>query len=215
MDVPLTIHRPDGASETIMLTCRIDTAEEVGYFKRRRRAALRAAQPWPKRPDAGGTRDPWRRGLPGHAVAMARNNIWANHRLLTACKALTPEEFAAPRTSFFPSLRATLNHILWVDLYYIDALHHDPTVLAGATTTRSRIFPTPATLYDAPDRQRPAAAGLLLSARPTRVSPRGCRLPRPQPHAAAVQRDFHPGTSLPAPGRTIAARPMRCWPAPG
>ena len=33
MDVPLTIHRPDGASETIMLTCRIDTAEEVGYFK--------------------------------------------------------------------------------------------------------------------------------------------------------------------------------------
>lgn len=68
-------------------------------------------------------------GLPGHAVAMARNNIWANHRLLTACKALTPEEFAAPRTSFFPSLRATLNHILWVDLYYIDALHRDPTVL--------------------------------------------------------------------------------------
>jgi len=33
MDVPLTIHRPDGASETITLTCRIDTAEEVGYFK--------------------------------------------------------------------------------------------------------------------------------------------------------------------------------------
>ena len=68
-------------------------------------------------------------GLPGHAVAMARNNIWANHRLLTACKALTPEEFAAKRTSFFPSLRATLNHILWVDIYYIDALHRDPTVL--------------------------------------------------------------------------------------
>jgi aconitate hydratase len=33
MDVPLTIHRPDGASETVTLTCRIDTAEEVGYFK--------------------------------------------------------------------------------------------------------------------------------------------------------------------------------------
>ena len=47
----------------------------------------------------------------------------------TACKALTPDEFAAPRTGFFPSLRATLNHILWVDVYYIDALHRDPTVL--------------------------------------------------------------------------------------
>ena len=66
----------------------------------------------------------------GHFVAMARNNAWANHRLLTACKALTPEEFAATRTSFFPSLRATLNHILWVDTYYIDALERDPTVLA-------------------------------------------------------------------------------------
>ena len=68
-------------------------------------------------------------GLAGHFVAMARNNIWSNHRLLTACKALTPAEFAAPRTSFFPSLRATLNHILWVDTYYIDALERDPTVL--------------------------------------------------------------------------------------
>lgn len=68
-------------------------------------------------------------GLAGHFVAMARNNIWSNHRLLTACKALTPPEFAAPRTSFFPSLRATLNHILWVDTYYIDALERDPTVL--------------------------------------------------------------------------------------
>ena len=60
--------------------------------------------------------------LAGHFVAMARNNAWANHRLLGACEALTPEEFAAPRTGFFPSLRATFNHILWVDQYYIDAL---------------------------------------------------------------------------------------------
>lgn len=68
-------------------------------------------------------------GLAGHVVAMARNNIWANHRLLSACKPLTQAEFAEKRTSFFPSLRATLNHILWVDTYYIDALLRDPTVL--------------------------------------------------------------------------------------
>jgi uncharacterized damage-inducible protein DinB len=61
-------------------------------------------------------------GLVGHVVAMAQNNAWANHRLLLACEALTPEEFAAPRTSFFPSLRLTFNHILDVDLYYIAAL---------------------------------------------------------------------------------------------
>ena len=67
--------------------------------------------------------------LAQHFVAMARNNAWANHRLLGACAALTDGEFAAPRTSFFPSLRATLNPVLWVDTYYIDALGRDPTVL--------------------------------------------------------------------------------------
>ncbi len=54
--------------------------------------------------------------------AMAYNNGWANHRLLAACAALPPDEFTAPRTGFFPSLRATLNHILIIDRFYIDAL---------------------------------------------------------------------------------------------
>ena len=53
---------------------------------------------------------------------MARNNAWSNHRLLTACAALSQEEFEAPRVSFFPSLTSTLNHILFVDRYYLDAL---------------------------------------------------------------------------------------------
>lgn len=54
--------------------------------------------------------------------AMARNNAWANHRLLKACEALDAEAFAAPRTGFFPSLRATLNHILIIDWFYVDAM---------------------------------------------------------------------------------------------
>ena len=54
--------------------------------------------------------------------AMAHNNAWANHRLLAACAALSPEEFSARRTGFFPSLRATLNHILIIDHFYIDAI---------------------------------------------------------------------------------------------
>jgi uncharacterized damage-inducible protein DinB len=61
-------------------------------------------------------------GLLRHFRAMARNNAWSNDRLLSACCELTPAEFAAARTSFFPSLRATLNHTLAVDLYYLDAL---------------------------------------------------------------------------------------------
>ena len=54
--------------------------------------------------------------------AMAYNNAWANHRLLGACARLTQEEFEAPRTGFFPSLKATLNHILVIDWFYVDGL---------------------------------------------------------------------------------------------
>jgi uncharacterized damage-inducible protein DinB len=54
--------------------------------------------------------------------AMAFNNAWANHRLLAACAGLTQEEFEAARTGFFPSLKATLNHILIVDWFYVDGL---------------------------------------------------------------------------------------------
>jgi uncharacterized damage-inducible protein DinB len=60
--------------------------------------------------------------LAGMMRAMAYNNAWSNHRLLAACAALSPQEFAAPRTGFFPSLQATLNHILVIDWFYVDAL---------------------------------------------------------------------------------------------
>lgn len=54
--------------------------------------------------------------------AFAHNNAWANHRLLTACAALSQQEFEAARTGFFPSLQLTLNHIYVIDLFYVDAL---------------------------------------------------------------------------------------------
>jgi uncharacterized damage-inducible protein DinB len=49
-------------------------------------------------------------------------NLWSNHRLLTACARLSEQAFHARRSSFFPSIHATLNHLLIVDAYYIDAL---------------------------------------------------------------------------------------------
>ena len=58
-----------------------------------------------------------------HFRTLARGNRLANHRLHGACGKLTHEEFKAARTSFFPSLWATLNHILIVDWYYIAALY--------------------------------------------------------------------------------------------
>ncbi len=73
-------------------------------------------------------------------ATMARNNAWANARLHEAVRALPEGGFDAPREGFFPSLRATLNHILMCDLYYTDAVeengrgdaaYRDPVDYAG------------------------------------------------------------------------------------
>jgi uncharacterized damage-inducible protein DinB len=53
---------------------------------------------------------------------LAYNNALANHRLHASCALLQPGEFDAPRVSVFPSIKATLNHILTVDWFYVDAL---------------------------------------------------------------------------------------------
>ena len=54
--------------------------------------------------------------------AMAVNNACANERLLRACSTLDQGDFEARRTGFFPSIKLTLNHILIVDWFYLDAL---------------------------------------------------------------------------------------------
>lgn len=54
---------------------------------------------------------------------QAHANRLANHRLHGAMAALSREDFQATRTGFFPSLAATLNHVLAVDLYYVGALY--------------------------------------------------------------------------------------------
>ncbi len=58
-------------------------------------------------------------------LIQARANRLANRRLLAAVGELPPADFHAPRTSFFPSLALTLNHVLNVDHYYIAALQGD------------------------------------------------------------------------------------------
>ncbi|MEQ8859717.1 MAG: DinB family protein [Pseudomonadales bacterium] len=54
--------------------------------------------------------------------AQAYNNAWANHRLLSACRGLDAQTLAAKRTSFFPTIVHTLNHILTVDWFYVSSL---------------------------------------------------------------------------------------------
>ena len=56
---------------------------------------------------------------------QARANRLANRRLHAALASLTRDDFHCARTGYFPSLAATLNHILAVDLYYVGALQRD------------------------------------------------------------------------------------------
>src|SRR3954471_11546485 len=54
---------------------------------------------------------------------MGINNEWANLRLHRAVATLDDAAYRATnRTSFFPSIQGTLVHILFVDIYYLDAL---------------------------------------------------------------------------------------------
>ncbi|MGH7051705.1 MAG: DinB family protein [Acetobacteraceae bacterium] len=108
--------------------------------------------------------------LVDHWRAMARYNAWANARLNQACAQLTLEEFAAERTSFFPSLQRTLNHILIVDRNYLA----DLTGRGRTIVTSEILFPNIAGLADAQaevDRQLIVFCDGLETAAVARVVP--------------------------------------------
>ncbi|WP_331374654.1 DinB family protein [Sinorhizobium chiapasense] len=68
---------------------------------------------------------------------LARNARLANARLDRACMALNPGEWEASRTSFFPSLKETMVHLLNADRYYIDTLRGERRGLARPPGSRA------------------------------------------------------------------------------
>ena len=102
---------------------------------------------------------------------LSANNRLANRRLAAAVAALKPGEWDAPRTSFFPSLRATLNHIYLVDRFYIDALQGGTL---GVSVFKIAIpFPDPEPLAAAQDALDCSVIALIHAApdlaRPVRI----------------------------------------------
>ncbi len=95
---------------------------------------------------------------------LARNNLLANRRLANAVAALGPGEWQAPRTGFFPSLCATLNHIYTVDLFYIDALHGG--TLGHAAFADREPFPDPTALATAQKAMDARVLSLVLGLMP-------------------------------------------------
>ena len=95
--------------------------------------------------------------LVGSFRAMAYNNAWANHRLLAACAQMTQAELEAPRTSFFPAIRATLNHILMIDWFYVDSLE------GGWLGPKAWADPTPCATVAALQREQAAVDRRLIA----------------------------------------------------
>lgn len=121
--------------------------------------------------------------LAGQYRIQARANRLANHRLHGAMAALAPAEFHAPRVSFFPSLAATLNHILAVDEYYIGALHGEP----GLPLKYERFVPAQ-TLPELAGRQR--ASDERLIAWCEALTDAGCAARVDMDRGEHVQRDL-------------------------
>jgi uncharacterized damage-inducible protein DinB len=92
--------------------------------------------------------------LAAHFRAMARNNAWANDRLLEACEALDTSAFCARRTSFFPSISGTLNHNYVVDQFYIAALEEAGRGAAVFDATPEFVEATPLRAAQAVSDQR-------------------------------------------------------------
>jgi uncharacterized damage-inducible protein DinB len=68
--------------------------------------------------------------IAGLLRVQAYANRLANRRLQGALKNLSTAELHARRTSFFPTIIGTLNHLLAVDHFYLAALHGEPDMAA-------------------------------------------------------------------------------------
>ena len=93
--------------------------------------------------------------LQHHRLAAHANRL-ANRRLHEALAGLAPAAFDAPRTGFFPSLAGTLNHVLAVDGYYLDALEGVPDMAA-----RYDAFEPARTAAELAERQRASDERLM------------------------------------------------------
>lgn len=63
---------------------------------------------------------------PDHLRTLARYNRWANGRLYAACARVGQAELAQPRSSFFGSILATLNHGLVGDRLWMGRFQGTP-----------------------------------------------------------------------------------------
>ena len=85
---------------------------------------------------------------------------WVNQRILQAALQVTPEQFTAPNTSSYGSLRGTLVHTLRAEMIWRRRLQGDPMPTGLPTETD---FPTPQSLAAAWEAEQPLMRAYLDS----------------------------------------------------
>lgn len=63
---------------------------------------------------------------PEYCVAMAEYNLWQNDSLLETSRKLKPGEFERDLGLFFGSMSKTWNHLILMDLAWLDRFHSRP-----------------------------------------------------------------------------------------
>jgi len=135
---------------------------------------------------------------------MARNNAWANLRLHRAVAQLDEAAFRQDgRTSFFPSFRGTLGHILFVDLFYVDALEDGG--VGRAIWDDDERFARDGTFEELRVRQRAVDQRLIAFTEALRV-PADLDVEVRMPRRDGVQRDTRANTLLHLYGHQIHHR---------
>jgi uncharacterized damage-inducible protein DinB len=76
----------------------------------------------------------------GFVRRMARYNRWQNENLYGAASVLTDEDRKADRGSFFKSIHATLNHLIWADHIWMSRFSKDWSPLEGGIGTPTQVL---------------------------------------------------------------------------
>lgn len=79
---------------------------------------------------------------PDYVQMMARYNAWQNKQLFVTLDVMSAEELTKERGAFFGSIHATLNHLLWGDMLWLNRFDPSTPSPIGDPTDSKSLYAT-------------------------------------------------------------------------
>lgn len=79
---------------------------------------------------------------PAYVQMMARYNTWQNKQLFITLDVMSAEKLTKDRGAFFGSIHATLNHLLWGDMLWLNRFDPSTPSPSGDPTDSKSLFAT-------------------------------------------------------------------------